>query len=253
MSIKTVSTIILIVFIFLGVTTDVEARRFKPVKIKKLAKEIDKSAVDQQNYFQESFPQDEENSEHERQTGSLWVDSYNSKLYNNLHRASRVGDMVTIMIDESAEGREVAQTKADKKSSQKFGVTGLFGLVSKLTGAVAGITPESMVEHSNEMKHNGQGETKRSGSLSATITARVTRVLKNGDLQIRGQKNIRVNEEERSLILEGFIRPYDISANNLIMSSQIADARITFNGFGILANKQKQGWLTTILEKILPF
>ncbi len=100
---------------------------------------------------------------------------------------------------------------------------------------------------------NGQGETKRTGSLSASITARVTRVLKNGDLQIRGQKNIRVNEEERTLILEGFIRPYDISPKNTIMSSQIADARITFNGFGILANKQKQGWLTNILEKILPF
>lgn len=244
------ASLIALVMIF---SLDADARRLKPVKIKKLAREIDKSGMDKREYFQESFPQEEDNKEHEKQSGSLWVDSYNAKLYNNLHRASNVGDMVTIMIEESAEGRETAQTKADRKSSQKFGITGLFGLISKLTGAIGGDGEETMVANSNEIKNNGQGETKRSGSLSAAITARVTRILKNGDLQIRGQKNIRVNEEERTLILEGFIRPYDISPKNTIMSSQIADARITFNGFGILANKQKQGWLTTILEKILPF
>lgn len=251
MSIK--SSALLIMVLVLSIATVADARNLKPVKINRMAKEIEKSTVDQREVFQESFPQDEANKEREMQTGSLWVDSYNAKLYNNLHRASRVGDMVTIMIEESAEGREIAQTKADKKSSQKFGMTGLFGLVGKLAGAIGGDGTDTMIENSNELKNNGQGETKRSGSLSAAITARVTRVLKNGDLQIRGQKNIRVNEEERTLILEGFIRPYDISPRNTIISSQIADARITFNGFGILANKQKQGWLTTILEKVLPF
>ena len=253
MSTRSLFFIAALVAILFFLPPDSEASRFKPVKIKKLAKEIDKTGIDNRDVFQEAFPQEEENKEHERETGSLWIDSYNSKIYNNLHRASRVGDMVTILIEETAEGREVAQTKADKKSSQKLGVTGFFGLISKLTGAIGGDGTDTMISQSNEMKHNGIGETKRSGSLSAIITARVVKTLKNGDLQIRGQKNIRVNEEERTLILEGFVRPYDISAKNTILSSQIADARITFNGFGVLADKQKQGWLTTILEKILPF
>lgn len=227
--------------------------RVRATKIKKLAKEVQKTTVDNSEYFEESFPRDEQIKDDERQTGSLWVDTYASRLYNNLHRASSVGDMVTIMIEEEAQGTKSAETKLDRKSKHHFGVAGLFGIINQITNKISGLDPDNIIDTDHNSKHDGKGETKRKGQLQAALTARVVKVLKNGDLQIRGQKNIKVNGEEQALLLEGFIRPYDIASDNSILSTYIADARITFNGFGVVADQQKPGWLSSILQKVLPF
>ncbi|OVE80550.1 hypothetical protein BVY03_06200 [bacterium K02(2017)] len=204
-------------------------------------------------FFEESFPRPEEIKENEMKTGSLWVDTYSSHMYTNLHRASRIGDMVTILIEEVASGTESAQTKTERKSRHGLSLNGLFGLVTKLTSAITGFEGSRAIDVEHNNKHDGKGETKRKGELQAKLTARVIKVLKNGDMMIRGQKNIKVNNEEQSLIVEGFIRPYDINSDNTIMSTFISDARITFNGFGTVSDKQKPGWLTRILDHILPF
>lgn len=227
--------------------------RWKQKKINKVTNEIQKTASDDTEYFEEAFPRDEDIKRIEKKSGSLWVDTYQSQMYNNLHRASRIGDMVTIVIEEETQGKKSAETKAERKGSQKMGITGLFGLVSKLTAWLGGMDPENMVNGSSETKHDGKGETKRSGSLEAKITARVMKVLRNGDLQIRGQKNIKVNGEEQVLSIEGYVRPYDIASDNTVKSTMLADARINLNGFGVVADQQKPGWLQRIFQTILPF
>lgn len=219
--------------------------------IKKLGKQVQKAAPDDTEFFNQAFPKVEEQKEHEKKTGSLWVDSYSSMLYKNLHRASRVGDMVTIIIDEAAQGTKTAETRTRRRSEHKIGLAGLFGMVTKLAGSITGFGNGMDISHEN--RHDGQGETKRKGSLEARITARVIKILRNGDMMIRGQKNIKVNNEEQSLVIEGFIRPYDITSDNMINSNFVADARITFTGFGTVSDKQKPGWLTRILDHILPF
>lgn len=232
---------------------DANARKIRAKKMKKLVKDVERMSVDNRDYFNQAFPRKDEIKYEERKSGSLWVDSYSSRLYNDLHKASRVGDMVTIMIEENASGRKIAETRTERDSSQNFGISGLFGLIQKITGTITGMDPENMIDANHSSSHDGRGETTREGSLIATVTARVVRILKNGDMQIRGQKNIRVNGEEQLIILEGFVRPYDIAPNNTVNSNYIADARITFNGFGVVADKQKPGWLTRILDKVLPF
>lgn len=227
--------------------------RWKPKKINKVANDVQKTAVDETEYFPEAFPQEDEIKRYERKTGSLWMDTYQSQMYNNLHRASRIGDMVTIVVTEQTQGKKSAETKAERKGSQKMGITGLFGLVSKLTAWLGGMDAENMVNGSSETKHDGKGETKRSGSLESMITARVIKVLRNGDMQLRGQKNIKVNGEEQVLTIEGFVRPYDIASDNTVKSIYIADARINLNGFGVVADQQKPGWLQRIFQTILPF
>lgn len=227
--------------------------KLKARKMKKIVEEVQKTAFDDTSYFQEAFPHDEEIKANEAKTGSLWVDNYSARMYNNLHRASRVGDMVTILIDEEAQGSKTAETKTDRKSSQKFGIAGLFGIINKITSMISGLDPDAIVDVSHDAKHEGKGTTKRKGTLEAKLAARVIKVLKNGDMLIRGQKNIKVNNEDQTLILEGFIRPYDIQPDNTIASTYIADARITYNGFGVVAEQQKPGWLTRVLEKVLPF
>lgn len=222
-------------------------------KPKKTLKQIRKYAPDDTMYFEESFPRPEEIKQNEMKTGSLWVDTYASHMYTNLHRASRVGDMVTILIEEVARGTKTAETKTERKSKHLLSLGGLFGLVSKLTSTITGFNGDKAIDVKHDNKHEGKGETKRKGELQAKLTARVIKVLKNGDMLIRGQKNIKVNSEEQSLVVEGFIRPYDINSDNTILSTYISDARITFNGFGTVSDKQKPGWLTRILDHILPF
>lgn len=233
-------------------TSNTEAR-LHTKKIKDVTHNLEKTTPDHKEFFEESFPRDEDIKQEEKKSGSLWVDSYSARMYNNLHRASSVGDMVTIMIEESAEGTKSAETKVDRKSSHNFSVAGLFGLINQITNRISGLDPDNIVDASQTSKHDGKGETKRKGELQAALTARVVKVLRNGDMQIRGAKNIKVNGEEQALILEGFIRPYDIASDNTILSTYIADARITFNGFGVVADQQKPGWLSSILSKVLPF
>lgn len=252
----TKNTIAISLLLTLVVTDVFSAADMKPKKaknIKSIARQVQKAAPDDTYFFDQSFPQVEEHKENEKNTGSLWVDTYSSNLFTNLHRASRVGDMVTIIIAEEATGSKVAETRTQRRAQHKLGLNGLFGLVTKLTSLISGFDGSKAIDVEHENSLNGRGETKRKGSLEAKITARVIKVLRNGDMMIRGQKNIRVNNEEQSLIVEGFIRPYDISSDNMINSNFIADARITFSGFGTVSDKQKPGWLTRILDHIMPF
>jgi flagellar L-ring protein precursor FlgH len=89
--------------------------------------------------------------------------------------------------------------------------------------------------------------------LKATITARVMDVLPNGYLRIQGQRSVKVNNEEQIIILEGVVRPKDINHENMISSAQVADARITYAGNGIVNDKQQPGWLHNFVDKIWPF
>lgn len=221
--------------------------------IRSLAREVNKKGPDDMDYFENAFPRDDEIKADERSSGSLWVDSYSSRMYNNLNRASRIGDMVTVMIEEETQGKDNAETKTDRKSNTLFGITNFFGAMAQIPASLLGADPSSLINANHESKHEGKGTTKRSSTLLATITARVVRVLKNGDLMVRGQKNITINKEEQVMTIEGFIRPYDISSTNTISSTMVADARISLSGFGALSNQQKPGWLQQIFDKILPF
>ena len=97
------------------------------------------------------------------------------------------------------------------------------------------------------------GTTSRKESMTAQMSARVVSVLPNGDLVIRGSREIKVNYEKQYMLLQGIVRPSDISADNTVLSSYIADARIEYIGKGVVSDKQRPGWLSRILDKIWPF
>jgi flagellar L-ring protein precursor FlgH len=102
-------------------------------------------------------------------------------------------------------------------------------------------------------KFEGSGSTTRKENLNATITAQVVDVLANGNLLIEGRRSVMVNNEDQIILLEGIVRPQDISANNIVYSAQIADARITYTGKGIISERQRPGWLMNILDYVWPF
>ena len=99
----------------------------------------------------------------------------------------------------------------------------------------------------------GEGATNRSGDLTAYITAKITHVLPNGNLKILGNREVAINNEKQFIHMSGIIRSRDISTNNVILSTYIADAKIEYSGKGIIDDRQKPGWLTNFFNKLWPF
>lgn len=97
------------------------------------------------------------------------------------------------------------------------------------------------------------GEIKNENTVTATIAARVTRVMPGNLLQIEGAREIRVNGETQYMVLTGLIRPMDVDADNTITTNRIADAQIAYYGKGILSDKQKPGWFTRLMDNVWPF
>ena len=196
--------------------------------------------------------------------GSLWTTGRGS-LFTD-HRARVVGDIVTINITETAKASKSAKTDLTKKNSLKFGIPSLFGLetaanarkdrvtAANAAGAAAiGLDLSSILAASSEKDYAGDGSTERSGTLQATLTAVVTRVLPSGNFFIEGRRRINLNEENQYLLLTGIIRPEDITPDNTVPSSMIADASISYYGEGNIADQQRQGWFATLVDKVWPF
>ena len=100
---------------------------------------------------------------------------------------------------------------------------------------------------------DGSGTTTREGTMTGTMAAVIKESLPNDQFVIQGKRTVQYNNEEQQMILTGIIRRVDITFNNTINSSQIADARIALSGEGVVSDEQRVGWLTRILARIWPF
>ncbi|MBW2145388.1 MAG: flagellar basal body L-ring protein FlgH [Deltaproteobacteria bacterium] len=192
----------------------------------------------------------------ETSEGSLWLPgSQNSLLFAD-HKARYVNDLITVSIVESASATNKASSKTDRKNSVSMDIPNFLGAppgarFMNFWGNGQGFSPTISASTDNEF--NGSGETSINGSLSATMTARVVEVLPNNNLRIEGRRDIRVNHETQSIILSGIVRLKDISQDNVVLSSNIADQKIAFIGKGIVSERQKPGWMTRALGWIWPF
>ena len=100
---------------------------------------------------------------------------------------------------------------------------------------------------------NGTGKTKRENYVTTSLATRVLRVLPGGLMEIEGAREIRVNEETEYMVVRGMIRSKDVGADNSVLSTQIADASIEYYGKGVLADKQKPGWFSRLMDNVWPF
>lgn len=185
--------------------------------------------------------------------GSLWVAQGGlSEMFIN-QKARRIGDIVTIKIVETASATNQASTNTDRKNDMSIGLSNFFGLENRYTPTSSFFNPFSSLTSGYDSEFEGTGATKRSGALEAFITARIVRKLPNGNMIIEGNREVRVNNENQIITLTGMVRPRDISSDNIILSTYIADARISYSGSGIVNDRQKPGWLARILDVIWPF
>ncbi len=173
-----------------------------------------------------------------------------ASLYSG-RRAIEIGDLVTIRIAHSTAADSSADTKLGRKSDASIGIKAMLGLEGAL--AQIGLTPEALISASGSNNFEGTGGTARSGALTATLTARVVDVEGNGILVIGGRQAVKINNEVQILSLRGRVDPRSIDSDNSVSSSQIADARIEYSGMGVVASKQRPGWLSRILDLVTPF
>ncbi len=169
-------------------------------------------------------------------------------------RAHRVGDILLVKIVENSSGAKKASTKTERTSTIEGGVTSLFGIEKWLSDRNSRFTPSSTslkADLTNDFE--GTGETKRNSTVTATLSARVVEVTPDHNMIIRGFRQVKVNDETQHLILTGIVRPEDVGADNSILSTQVADARIEYGGTGVISDKQQPGWLARALDVVWPF
>jgi flagellar L-ring protein precursor FlgH len=184
-------------------------------------------------------------------TGSLWPENGRGLFAD--FRAYRVGDLVTVKLDESSKAAGDASTKMDRESHESLGLPNFFGLTTALAKAYPDLNPEKLIEWMGESGFAGTGQTSRGNKLDGSISVRVKKVLPNGDLFVEGTKVILINDEEIHMYVSGVIRAEDIDSMNSVNSSTIADAQIEFSGRGVLTDNQSQGWFSRLFAKIRPF
>ena len=171
-------------------------------------------------------------------------------------KARKTGDIVTIQIVESSSASNNATTNTGRTSSLSMGIDSLFGLEDQYTSGSKPhpfFNPFGNLEGGLSSAFDGSGTTARSGDLTAYITAIVTKVLPNGNLEIVGTREVTVNNEKQMIALSGIIRPRDISPDNVILSTYISDARIAYSGAGVVNDRQRPGWGARIMDWISPF
>jgi len=168
---------------------------------------------------------------------SLW-DENNGNLYMDI-KARYVGDVVTILVNESTSATQRSNTDLSQAETLNSG-TGT-GIVGKFLEAFG-------IEASDAYKTDGR--TRSSGLLTTTVSAEVVEVLPNGNLVIEARRSLVVNNETQTMVLSGVIRPRDITRNNIIPSTKIANAQIRYEGKGPIARRQKPGILNKIFDWI---
>jgi len=168
---------------------------------------------------------------------SLWRDGPRGVLFTDM-RATRLGDLVTVIVSESSSSNRTAETNLKKESNNNFNLSNLFGRTpSKGQFDFIG---------NNEQKANGN--ITRQDGVTAQVPARVVKVLENGLLVVEGRRAIVVNDETQTLAFSGVVRPEDIGPDNTVQSTQIADAEVTVLGKGVLAEKQRPGILQRLFD-----
>lgn len=190
--------------------------------------------------------------QHPYESASLWTQSRQSLLGDR--RAVERGDILTVVIeiDDSA---EMSNTSARGRSgSENMAIPSLLGIPEVINGALPeGASMGSAVSTNSTSSSSGNGSVSRNEKLELMVAATIIDVLPNGVLHIQGSQEVRVNYEIRELLVEGYVRPEDISRKNEITYDKIASARISYGGRGQITRMQQPRYGQQVADIVLPF
>ena len=184
-------------------------------------------------------------------SNSLWRSG--ARAFFKDQRAQRVGDILTVVVVFSDKAIFDNKTERSRTSSEGRAIAGAAG------NAILDLVPDSykegsaVIDFDGDTSTSGEGSVDRKEELRTSVAAVVTQVLPNGNMVIEGRQEVRVNFEIRELIVAGVVRPEDITANNTIDSTKIAEARISYGGRGQLTDVQQPPYGQQFLDIVLPF
>ncbi|GBD90564.1 flagellar L-ring protein precursor [bacterium BMS3Abin04] len=155
------------------------------------------------------------------------------------YKAARVGDAITIIVVESSQAANKAETATGRKSNIGFGGSAKVGDAP---------LPDADFNLGTTNNFKGSGSTKSSGMVRTKISAIIDSVMPNGLLSIKGSRKIVINGEEQNISIKGVVRGSDIRSDNTVYSYNISDAEIIFDGSGAISRAQSPGWLTKLFH-----
>ncbi len=184
----------------------------------------------------------------QQNNGSLYQSGYDVRLFED-HTARRVGDILTIALNERTDAKKDADNAVKKDNTTSISIPTILG---KTNRELLGYQLETSLKSANDF--SGEGETNQSNSLTGNISVTVVEVLPNGNLSVRGEKRVTLNDGDEFIRLSGIVRPVDIDANNTISSNKVADATIMYTGQGALADASRMGWMARFFNSpFFPF
>ena len=183
--------------------------------------------------------------------GSIYKPGFDLRLFEDL-KARRVGDILTVVLNEATNAAKAATTDVSKSNNSTITNPTILGASPEFS--LPKFTPLSATQDlnlgsslSSDHAMTGDGSAEQSNELTGNITVSVVEVLPNGNLIIRGEKRVTINNGAEYVQLSGIVRPVDILPNNSVLSTQVADATINYTGEGAIADSNKGGWLARFL------
>ncbi len=180
-------------------------------------------------------------------TGSIFRPGGNMLLFGD-RKALRVGDLLTVMLVEKTDASKSASTATDRSTAIEMSAPTLLGVPVLLGGNQ--VLQNSVAAGSS---FAGDGQSNQSNSLSGSITVTVSEVMPNGNLRVRGEKLLSLNQGDEFIRLTGIVRADDISPDNTVESTKLADTYISYGGSGVIADANSKGWLSRFFDVVWPF
>ncbi|ERH49242.1 flagellar basal body L-ring protein [Ectopseudomonas chengduensis] len=193
--------------------------------------------------------------------GSIYQAGFENGLYDD-RKAFRVGDIITITLNERTQASKNANSNLQKDSSGTLGVPNLFGMAVAPDNPLRSLSALGMTNNNlsldsswnSQRDATGSGQAGQSNSLSGSVTVTVAEVLPNGILAVRGEKWMTLNTGDELMRISGLVRADDISTDNTVSSTRVADARITYSGTGAFADASQPGWMSRFfMSPLWPF
>jgi flagellar L-ring protein precursor FlgH len=175
----------------------------------------------------------------QRTDGSLYQDSYGLALFND-RKAHFVGDIITIKLSENTVSKKSSTVNVKKDNATKFNSGD--GTLLGTDPTLKGLSLATNIAQTRDF--NGDAGADQSNSLQGNITVTVAEIMPNGNLVVRGEKWMTLNRGDEFIRISGIVRPDDVAPDNTVLSTRLANAKISYSGTGTLADSQNMGWLS---------
>ena len=180
-------------------------------------------------------------------TGAIYVGRQSDSWFGK-GRNFQVGDVITVLLNESTQAARSQVGTITRNSTNDMLSPGLAVLGNRLGGVMKGVDFSK-----TDIANKGTGSADQTASLTGSVAVSVVEVMPNGNLVLRGEKQLALTEGSEVIQVAGIIRPDDVAPNNTVQSRRLANAQIAYRGSGDLANASRAGWGTSALLKLWPF